>query len=119
MLRFLTVLLTCQLVGEVVARAAGLPVPGPVLGLMFLFVVLAARRRPVPDLDRHADHLLGYLSLLFVPAGVGVVQYLPLLAEQWLPVTAALVTSVVAGIAATGLTMRILMRSAAAESRPT
>ena len=108
MLPLHTLLLLCQLAGEVVARLTGLPVPGPVLGLVLLFTGLAVRGRPAPALERAADTLLGHLSLLFVPAGVGVVQYLGTLADPWLAVTVALVGSAVAGIAATGLTLRVL-----------
>lgn len=111
MLPFLTLLLSCQLLGEIAAQMAGLPVPGPVLGLMLLFVGLTVRNRSAPEVERHADNLLGYLSLLFVPAGVGVVQYLSLLTDEWLPVTASLVGSAVVGIGATGLTMTLLTRA--------
>jgi putative effector of murein hydrolase LrgA (UPF0299 family) len=42
---------------------------------------------------RAADGLLRHLQLLFIPAGVGIIQYLPVLAEAWLPVAAGLVIS--------------------------
>ncbi len=116
MLPFLTLLLVCQLAGEVVARLTGLPVPGPVVGLVLLFTGLAVRGRPAPALEQDADRLLAHLSLLFVPAGVGVVQYLGPLADQWLAVTVAVVGSAVAGIAATGLTLRLLARRAPARA---
>ncbi len=72
----ITVLLAFQLVGEVLARAFALPLPGPVLGMVglltafALFPWLMATVRPV------ATFLLAHLSLLFVPAGVGVVAHL-------------------------------------------
>ncbi len=110
MLPFLTLLLACQLAGEVFARVTGLPVPGPILGLLLLFVGLMMRGRPAPRLEESADGLLGHLSLLFVPAGVGVVQYLPLLASEWLAVSASVVGSTVVAIAVTGLVMRALSR---------
>jgi holin-like protein len=109
-LPFLTLLLACQLAGEVFARVTGLPVPGPILGLVLLFVGLMLRRRPAPRLEESADGFLAHLSLLFVPAGVGVVQYLPLLASEWLAVSAAVVGSAVVAIAVTGLVMRALSR---------
>lgn len=108
MLPFLTLLLVCQLAGEVLARVAGLPVPGPVVGLVLLFGGLALRGRPTPALEDNADRFLAYLSLLFVPAGVGVVQYLSLLTEEWLAVSVSIVGSAVVAIAVTGLTMRVL-----------
>ncbi len=110
MLPFLTLLLACQLAGEALARVTGLPVPGPILGLVLLFAGLTLRGRPAPRLEESADGLLAHLSLLFVPAGVGVVQYLPLLASEWLAVSASVVGSAVVAIAVTGLTMRILSR---------
>jgi holin-like protein len=109
-LPFLALLLACQLAGEVLARVTGLPVPGPIIGLLLLFAGLALRRRPAEALDEPADGLLAHLSLLFVPAGVGVVQYLPLLADQWLPVTASVVGSAVVAIAVTGLAMKLVAR---------
>ncbi len=108
MLPFVTLLLVCQSAGEVLARVAGLPVPGPVVGLVLLFGGLALRGRPAPTLEENADRFLAHLSLLFVPAGVGVVQYLSLLTEEWLAVSVSIVGSAIAAIAATGLTMRVL-----------
>lgn len=73
----LTLLLTCQLVGEALARLLALPVPGPVIGLVLLF--LGLRWRPSAALDGAplatvAGVLLAHLSLLFVPAGTGIVR---------------------------------------------
>ena len=41
MLRTLGLLLGCQLAGEFIARGLGLPIPGPVLGLVILLAALA------------------------------------------------------------------------------
>jgi holin-like protein len=74
----LTVILLCQLLGEVVARGFGWPVPGPVLGMVFLLAFLSLRdriRKRVPEfgktLDSTGKGLLAHLSLLFIPASVG------------------------------------------------
>lgn len=115
MLPFLALLLICQVAGEALARLGGLPVPGPVIGLVLLFLGLVVRGRRDPALEEPADALLGNLSLLFVPAGVGVVQYLSLLTDQWVAVAASVVGSAVAAIVATGLTMRALSRPVPAE----
>ena len=108
MLPFFTLVLACQLAGEALARVTGLPVPGPIIGLVLLFAGLALRGRPAPRLEESADGLLSHLSLLFVPAGVGVVQYLPTLADEWLAVSASVVGGAVLAIAVTGLVMRVL-----------
>ena len=88
-LRALAVLALCQLAGELLTRGARVIVPeivfpGPVAGMLLLFGVLCLRGRMEPDLATVSSSLLGMLSLLFIPAAVGVVQYFPILA-QWGP----------------------------------
>src|SRR5256885_16333049 len=70
----LAILLVCQLAGELVARLLRAPVPGPVLGMLLLFVVLSARPRTSAAVENGAQALLRHLSLLFVPAGAGPVS---------------------------------------------
>lgn len=110
MLRAITLLLVYQLVGEAVALAFGLPVPGPVIGLALLFATLALRDAVADDLRETANGLLQHLSLLFVPAGVGVMVHLERLADEWVPIAVALVASTALTIAATALAMRWLQR---------
>lgn len=86
-------LLLCQLAGEVIARATGLPLPGPVLGAVFLFGFIAWRGGPGDDLRGLSDGLLRHLSLLFVPAGTGLIDHLGRLAQEWLAVGTALIAS--------------------------
>ena len=102
MIRGFALLLSCQLAGEVVSRGLALPVPGPVLGFMLLFLGLRAYQRlrrldPMAvgqgEVGQVADGLLRNLALLFVPAGVGVVHQFGLLADYWLAIAAALIGS--------------------------
>ena len=113
----ITVLLVCQLVGELVSRGLHLPVPGPVLGMLLLLVGLLLRDRlrlstgeEPPALGSVANALLGNLGLLFVPAGVGVVLYGPLLARNWLPIAVAIVGGTVLAIAVTGRLAQALLQ---------
>jgi len=103
MLAALAVLLSCQLAGEVLARALALPVPGPVIGLGLLFLALSLRPAVAERVAPTARTILAHLSLLFVPAGVGVVGNLDLLRQSWLPIAVILVVStVVAMLASVG-----------------
>ena len=72
MIAALTILLLFQLAGEVLVQLSGLPVPGPVIGMVLLFLALALRGSVSEDLRNTSQTLLSHLSLLFVPAGVGV-----------------------------------------------
>src|SRR5689334_19318873 len=104
------VLIALQLVGEAIASLAGLPIPGAVIGLVLLFILLCWRGGAPEELTRTAGFLHDNLGLLFVPAGVGVIAYLPLIEGAWLPIAAALLVSVVASLAVTALVMSALSR---------
>ena len=96
MLRALAILLLCQLAGETLTRTFALPVPGPVNGLVILGIVLLLLRWRLDsglDIEKTADGILGTLGLLFVPAGVGVIQQLGLLGAYWLVIIVTLVLS--------------------------
>jgi len=110
MLPGLTWLLVFQCLGEVLVRSTGVPVPGPVVGMLLLFFALRMRRSTPESLALAADGLLRHLSLLFVPAGVGVMLHVSRLADEWMAILAALIASTVVAIAATALTMRALIR---------
>ena len=113
MLNALTLLVSLQLVGEVIARGLGLPIPGPVIGLILLLAGLMVRARfgqggPGAELKATAQGLLSNLGLLFVPAGVGVVTQLGVLGRNWLPIAVAIVISTFIGLVVTGWVMQRL-----------
>lgn len=105
MLQALTLILACQLAGELIARLTGLPVPGPVIGMLLLLAWLGVRGGVPDDLSHVAGTLLGNLSLLFVPAGVGVMVHWQRLQGEWLAIAAALLIGTPLAMAATALAM--------------
>ncbi|MEQ8252899.1 MAG: CidA/LrgA family protein [Oceanibaculum nanhaiense] len=105
MLNAITLLLLFQLIGETIARLGGLPLPGPVIGMALLFLTLTLRGNLPDSLRVTAGGLLQHLSLLFVPAGVGVVLYLSLIADQWAAISVSLLVSSVVTIAVSALVM--------------
>ncbi len=109
MIEALTFLLLAQLAGEIIVRAIGLPVPGPVIGLVLLAAIMAWRGIP-PTLHTTALGLLRNLSLLFVPAGVGVIRQANALADNWLALSLALIVSTTATLAVTALVFRWAQR---------
>lgn len=107
-IHYLALLLACQLTGEVLSLFLRLPVPGPVLGMLLLFVGLLIKRGVPSGLARTAEGLLEHLSLLFVPAGVGVMLHISLLVDKWAALSVALIFSTALTIVATALVMRWL-----------
>ena len=119
MIASLSLILLYQLAGEVIVRGLGLPMPGPVVGLLFLLLSLLARDRFVAlargplqqdGVENASRGLLAHLSLLFVPAGVGVVQKLDLVAEHGIAVAVVLAISVVVTLLVTVATFLVASR---------
>ena len=122
MIRALALLLVCQLAGEILARALGLPVPGPVIGLALLAAGAIVHARMTgaeasaiesTELGATASALLGSLGLLFVPAGVGIVQQLPLVGAYALAIFTALLVSTVLTLLVTVYVFIVVKRAMA------
>jgi putative effector of murein hydrolase LrgA (UPF0299 family) len=111
MLSFFILLLMCQLIGEVFIVATGIPLPGPVVGMALLFIGLLVRGEIPAGLDRMADGLLSNLSLLFVPAGVGVMVHAELIGAEFLPIAISLFLSTFVTILVTAWVMQKLNRA--------
>ncbi|MGE0231615.1 MAG: CidA/LrgA family protein [Flavobacteriaceae bacterium] len=105
MIFYLAAILACQLAGELLVAALALPLPGPVVGMAILFAVLIVKGSLPPSLAVAGGMLLDHLSLLFVPAGVGVIAHLALLQRDGLALAAALIVSTLLAIAVTGFLM--------------
>ena len=110
-LRSYFILLAFQFIGGVLGKAAHLPLPGPVLGMILLAVWYIVRRSPPdPHINRASGTLLNWMGLLFVPAGVGIVANFGLLRSAWLPVSVALVGSTLFTLLVTAGVMHRLTR---------
>lgn len=103
MLQTLGLLLACQLIGEISVRGLSLSVPGPVLGLALLFLSLRVWPSLAEKLRPTVGVILANLSLMFVPAGVGVIGNLEVLSKDWLALLVILTLStILAMLAAVG-----------------
>lgn len=109
-LTVMTLLLIFQLVGELLVVALGLPVPGPVLGMLMIFLVLLYRHKVAHQMRPVTEQLLSHLSLLFIPAGVGVMVHIARLEQEWLAILVALLVSTVLGLLVTAWTMQLMMK---------
>lgn len=108
------VLVVFQLLGTALVALIRVNLPGTVVGLALLGLALTVFRRGRSWRRRHVepagDTLLGLLPLLFVPAGVGIVSYLPVLGDYLGAVAVALVLSFAATLLTTGGLLELLLR---------
>ena len=106
-----------QLVGEFLQKYFVLAIPGPVIGLLLMLVVLLLQRGS-RDSDSQfgqkvintSNHLLQYLSLLFVPIGVGVVMHLQLLESQLVKVLGVIIIGTLLTIIVTAALFQALRK---------
>jgi holin-like protein len=110
MVHAILALLVCQLLGEVIVRAAGIPIPGPVVGTLLLLLALAALREVPEQMNTVASAVLSHLSLLFVPAGVGIMLHVARIRAEWVPLLAALLVSTLLTMAVTAWVFFWVMR---------
>lgn len=103
-------LLFLQLLGEVLVSLVGLPVPGPVVGMLLLFLYLMMRGEADESLKGVSQVLLQNLSLLFIPAGAGILLHVHRLADDWLPIVLSVFVSTLLTMMVTGLMVQWLGR---------
>jgi len=103
----ITLLLVYQLLGELGVHFLQWSIPGPVLGMLLLFVTLWFKKGNMAAVDEAATGLLSHLSLLFVPAGVGLMVYFDRLADEWLPIVTALVLGTVVTLVVSAWVMQL------------
>jgi holin-like protein len=108
LLQTFAILLVFQCLGEGLVFLFGWPVPGPVTGMLLLLAALVAVPRLQDVVEAGASELLRHLSLLFVPAGVGIVVAASSGAGQWLAIAASVVASTLVTLAVTALVLQAL-----------
>ena len=96
-----------QGIGELVSRFLLPSIPGPVIGLILLVAFLSIKGEVNPSLGMVADAFRQHLALLFVPASVGVILFLPELKTHALAVSFALIVSVILATSVTALVLKL------------
>ena len=110
MLRGLLILLLLQGIGEAAVYFSGIPIPGPVIGMVLLFLALQLSNRELPTGLGEASHfMIRWLSLLFVPACVGFFFLATIETDQWLAVAGVIIFATLVTMILTALLMKYLL----------
>ena len=88
--------------GKGVQYITHLPIPGSIFGLLLLFLGLNLRLIPLNYVLPAGSVLLNYITLFFVPVGVGLLQYSDLLSTHWLTIVVSSVVSTLAVLLSVG-----------------
>ncbi|MDY7538876.1 CidA/LrgA family protein [Undibacterium sp. 5I1] len=110
MIQTFTILLIFQCLGEGVVYVTALPIPGPVVGMLLLFFFLLLKKDLAQKLAPTVQEFLRHLSLLFIPAGVGIMVYGQRVLDEWFPLVLALLISTALSIVVTAVVVRWLQK---------
>jgi holin-like protein len=109
LLRGLSWLVLCQLLGTALNVLLLPMLPGPIIGMVLLFAFLLLRGEVGEPLHLASSSLLKYLPLLLVPPAVGVMAYAEAIAADFWAVAGALLLSLLVSIVFAGWLMQKLI----------
>ena len=109
-------ILLWQGLGELVSHFFLPIIPSPVLGLIFLLIFLIIKGQVNSSLALVSDAFSQHLGVLFIPAAVGVILFLPQLKAHAVAVISALLISVVLTIVVTAIVLRFIAKKDTHES---
>ena len=116
MLYALATLFAFNLLGELLVRVSGLPLPGALVGTLLLLIGLLFYKRLPKPLEDTAQVLLQNMMLLFIPVIAGVMLEFDHLRREWLPFVLSCVVGAAITFTATALTFRFFLQRERAKS---
>jgi len=110
MIDAIALLFVCQLLGEVIHRALGVPLPGSVLGMLLLMAWMAIWQKKRPTLTAVTTWLTAHLAVMFVPFAVGLIENGPMLSRYGVALVVAVTLSTTITMVVTVLIFRWMAR---------
>lgn len=71
----LTLIMGITAIGEFCNQVLPFPVPAGVYGLFLLLSLLGCGALHLDDVEETGNFLLDHMTVMFIPAGVGIIQY--------------------------------------------
>ena len=106
----LTIILSISLAGEVLAAALPLPIPASIYGIVILFALLHTGVLSVDAIRETSSFLIAIMSMLFIPAGVGLMNSFDLLRSRLAAYAVIMVVSTVVVMAVSGRCAQAVIR---------
>ena len=112
MLRSLFIIFFYQLLGEAIQKFFEINIPGPVIGLILLlltFIFFSKKftqsKKIIKEISTISHQIINYLSLLFVPIGVGVVMHINYLGDNLFTIFSIIIIGTLATLVFTAIVM--------------
>lgn len=109
-LRQFAIILFISLLGELLRILIPLPIPASVYGLVLMLVALTTGMLKVHQVKAAADFLIEIMPVMFIPAGVGLLDSWPALQPVWIPVVLITLLTTIIVMAVTGQVAQKIIR---------
>ena len=97
--------------GEILKILLPFPMPASIYGLLLMFGALCSGILRLEQVEKTADFLVEIMPILFIPAGVGLINERETLSGIWFPFAVIIVVSTIAVMAVTGCVAQRIIRS--------
>lgn len=109
-LRQFVIILCISLLGEILRVLIPLPIPASVYGLVFMFFALATGILKVRQVKEASMFLIEIMPVMFIPAGVGLLESWSSLKPIWIPVVFIIVITTIIVMVVTGKVTQAVIR---------
>lgn len=101
-LRQFAIILFISLLGELLRVLIPLPIPASVYGLVLMLLALITGILKVHQVKEASAFLIEIMPVMFIPAGVGLLESWPALRPVWIPVVLITILTTVLVMVVTG-----------------
>ncbi|MBP2850595.1 MULTISPECIES: CidA/LrgA family protein [Dickeya] len=109
-LRAFALIYLCLFIGNAISALLPITIPGSILGMLVLFALLASQILPSRWVKPGCQLLIRYMALLFVPIGVGVMNYYGVVRDQFGPIVVSCLVSTFVVMTVVGYTTQMMHR---------
>ncbi|OFI46350.1 murein hydrolase regulator LrgA [Floricoccus penangensis] len=85
-------------IGDSISNVFNLPIPGSIIGMIFLFLALQFKIIKTEHIDVVGDFLINNMTILFLPAGVGIMAKWGLISKYWIQISFIVILALIINI---------------------
>ena len=112
------IILAISFVGEILNYFIDLPIPGSIYGMVILFILLELGIIKVEQVREVSVFLIAVMPIMFIPAGVGLMEKWGLISVIWLPLIGTIVISTVIVMGVTGRVTQFVINHSKHKEEP-
>ncbi|MBU5668864.1 CidA/LrgA family protein [Peptoniphilus sp. MSJ-1] len=109
-LKEFVILCTCLFLGIITKQFINFPIPEAVYGMVYLFIAFALKIIEPDDVKKTSNGILHNLAILFVPAGVGIMNSYNEIRGKTLVLVIIVIVGTAITMAITGKVVELLQR---------